>query len=149
MTWSCSPPSRPPRRSAIENARLYEVAVQAGRMERELQVARDVQASFLPRHTPQVEGWEFAAVWQPAREVAGDFYDFISIRRPRARGAQASLLRLRSTWVIVIADVSDKGMPAALFMVLSRSTVRASVAQGLSPRAGDRPGQSPDLRRCR
>ena len=72
---------------AIENARLYQVAVQAGRMERELQVAREVQASFLPRGTPQVEGWEFAAVWQPAREVAGDFYDFIPLpaRRTGAR----------------------------------------------------------------
>ncbi len=129
--------------AAIENARLYKVAVQAGRMERELQVAREVQTSFLPRYTPQVTGWEFAAVWQPAREVAGDFYDFIPIRpAPRvepplgsaapAGPPQAAAPRLG----IVIADVSDKGMPAALFMVLSRSTVRASVAQGLPPREG-------------
>jgi sigma-B regulation protein RsbU (phosphoserine phosphatase) len=116
--------------AAVENARLYKVAVQAGRMERELQVAREVQTSFLPRHTPQIEGWEFAAVWQPAREVAGDFYDFISIRP--AQGARAAA----QTLGIVIADVSDKGMAAALFMVLSRSTVRASVAQGLPPREG-------------
>ena len=56
---------------AIENARLYLLAVEKGRIERELQVARQVQASLLPRHNPQVEGWEFAAFWQPAREVAG------------------------------------------------------------------------------
>jgi sigma-B regulation protein RsbU (phosphoserine phosphatase) len=105
---------------AIENARLYQVAVEKGRMERELQVAREVQASLLPRQTPQIEGWEFAAFWQPAREVAGDFYDFIP-------GERLGL---------VIADVSDKGMPAALFMALSRSIVRASMARLLPPAEG-------------
>ncbi len=105
---------------AIENARLYRLAVDKGRMERELQVAREVQASLLPRHTPQIEGWEFAAFWQPAREVAGDFYDFI----PGDRLG------------VVIADVSDKGMPAALFMALSRSIVRASVAHIHQPAEG-------------
>ena len=64
---------------AIENARLYQVAVEKGRLERELQMAREVQASLLPRETPQVPGWEFAARWQPAREVAGDYYDFIPL----------------------------------------------------------------------
>jgi sigma-B regulation protein RsbU (phosphoserine phosphatase) len=105
---------------AIENARLYRLAVDKGRIERELQVAREVQASLLPRHTPQIEGWEFAAFWQPAREVAGDFYDFI----PGDRLG------------VVIADVSDKGMPAALFMALSRSIVRASVAHIHQPAEG-------------
>ncbi|UCC76467.1 MAG: PP2C family protein-serine/threonine phosphatase, partial [Anaerolineales bacterium] len=107
---------------AIENARLYQVAVEKGRMERELQMARDVQASLLPRETPQVPGWEFAAHWQPAREVAGDYYDFVSID-----GGQLGL---------VIADVSDKGMPAALFMALTRSSVRACVASAPSPADG-------------
>ena len=102
---------------AIENARLYQVAIEKGRMERELQMAREVQASLLPRQTPQLPGWEFAAFWQPARQVAGDFYDFIP-------GERLGL---------VIADVSDKGMPAALFMALVRSIVRASVAQALAP----------------
>jgi len=97
---------------AIENARLYQVAVEKGRMERELQVAREVQASLIPRDTPQLAGWDFAARWKPALEVSGDFYDFIP-----ADGRLG----------IVIADVSDKGMPAALFMALSRSIVRASV----------------------
>jgi len=106
--------------AAIENARLYQVAVEKGRMERELQVAREVQASLLPRQTPQIEGWEFAAFWQPAREVAGDFYDFIP-------GERLGL---------VIADVSDKGMSAALFMALSRSIVRASMARLLPPAEG-------------
>ena len=106
--------------SAIENARLYQLAVDKGRIERELQVAREVQASLLPRRTPQIEGWEFAAFWQPAREVAGDFYDFIPGERLG----------------VVIADVSDKGMAAALFMALSRSIVRASVVHVTSPAEG-------------
>jgi sigma-B regulation protein RsbU (phosphoserine phosphatase) len=107
---------------AIENARLYQVAIEKGRMERELQVAREVQASLLPRETPRVPGWEFAAQWQPAREVAGDYYDFI----PGAGGRLG----------LVIADVSDKGMPAALFMALTRSIVRASVDGAPSPAEG-------------
>ena len=103
---------------AIENARLYQVAVDKGRMERELQVAREVQAALIPRQTPKIEGWEFAARWTPAREVSGDFYDFVS------KGQELG---------IVIADVSDKGMPAALFMALSRSFVRASVTSTSVP----------------
>ena len=52
---------------AIENARLYQVAVEKGRMERELQLAREVQTSLLPRDVPHLDGWDFAALWQPAR----------------------------------------------------------------------------------
>jgi sigma-B regulation protein RsbU (phosphoserine phosphatase) len=107
---------------AIENARLYQVAVERGRLERELQMAREVQASLLPHETPQIPGWEFAARWQPAREVAGDYYDFFSLE-----GGRLGLL---------IADVSGKGMPAALFMALTRSTVRASVGYTPSPAEG-------------
>jgi sigma-B regulation protein RsbU (phosphoserine phosphatase) len=103
---------------AIENARLYQIAVEKGRMERELQVAREVQASLIPRETPKVPGWDFAAVWRPAREVSGDFYDWIP-----------SETRLG----IVIADVTDKGMPAALFMANTRSLLRSIVANPLAP----------------
>lgn len=100
---------------AIENARLYQVAVEKGRMERELQMAREVQASLLPHETPQFPGWEFAACWHPAHEVAGDYYDFI----PGDGGRLG----------VVIADVSDKGMHSALFMALTRSIVRASITR--------------------
>ena len=65
---------------AIENATLYQVAVEKGRMERELQMAYRVQSSLIPDSTPHVPGWEFAASWQPAREVSGDFYDFIPLK---------------------------------------------------------------------
>jgi len=102
---------------AIENARLYQVAVEKGRMEQELQLARNVQASLLPAGVPHIPGWDFAACWQPARQVSGDFYDFIP--------DQAGQMNL------VMADVSGKGMPAALFMALSRTIVRASM--GHSP----------------
>jgi sigma-B regulation protein RsbU (phosphoserine phosphatase) len=99
---------------AIENARLYAIAVDRGRLERELQMAREVQANLIPRDTPVLPGWEFAAAWRPAREVSGDFYDFI---------------RPDPSWLgIVIADVTDKGMPAALFMAHTRSVLRASLA---------------------
>jgi serine phosphatase RsbU (regulator of sigma subunit) len=98
---------------AIENARLYQVAVEKGRLERELQVARQVQASLLPKDTPSIAGWDFAARWLPAREVAGDYYDF-------SFGSPPNL-------DLVVGDVTDKGMPAALFMAVSRSVVRASL----------------------
>jgi sigma-B regulation protein RsbU (phosphoserine phosphatase) len=107
---------------AIENARLYQVAVEKGRMERELQMAHELQASLLPGEPPDIPSWELAACWLPAREVAGDYYDLF----PLADGAT----------VLVIADVCDKGMPAALFMALSRSIVRASLDGALSPSEG-------------
>ena len=116
---------------AIENARLYQVAVERGRLQRELQMAYEIQTDLLPHQTPQIPGWEFAARWQPAREVAGDYYDFIWLDLDPGKGKR-SLPGLG----IVIADVSDKGMPAALFMALTRSTIRASVGHSLLPADG-------------
>ena len=107
---------------AIENARLYQLAVEQGRLERELQMARQVQASLLPAETPKMAGWEFVSRWLPARQVAGDYYDFIP--------GEGGLLGL------VVADVSDKGMPAAVFMALTRSIVRASMDRTASPAEG-------------
>jgi serine phosphatase RsbU (regulator of sigma subunit) len=104
---------------AIENARLYQVAVEKGRMERELQMARKVQSSLLPQDLPQYPGWEFATRWKPAREVGGDYYDFIPMKNGKLG--------------LVIADVTDKGMPAALFMASTRSIVRATTTHHLSP----------------
>jgi len=104
---------------AIENARLYQLAVEKGRLERELQMARDVQVSLLPREIPRIAGWEFVARWLPARQVAGDYYDFIP-----GQDGQLS---------IVVADVTDKGMPAALFMALTRSIIRASADLAIPP----------------
>jgi len=107
---------------AIENARLYQVAVEKGRLESELQMARQVQASLLPTQLPDVPGWEFVARWLPARQVAGDYYDFICTSRGQIG--------------LVVGDVSDKGMPAALFMTLTRSVIRASLDAGQEPAEG-------------
>lgn len=105
--------------TAIENARLYLVAIDKGRMERELSMARTVQTGLIPEEIPELKGWQFAASWLPAREVAGDFYDFIATD-DEGMG-------------LVIADVTDKGMGAALFMALTRSMVRASLEEAASP----------------
>jgi len=104
------------------------------RLEHELQLARDVQASLIPSTTPKIPGWDFAAYWQPAREVSGDFYDFISnVGEKNLAQVAAAGSPMEG---IVIGDVSDKGMHAALFMALTRSVVRASTTAGLSPADG-------------
>jgi sigma-B regulation protein RsbU (phosphoserine phosphatase) len=107
---------------AIENAHLYQIAVEKGRMERELQMAYRVQSSLIPAQIPSFQGWEFAASWHPAREVSGDFYDF-----PMCGEDCIGLL---------IADVTDKGMPAALFMAMTRSIMRSSLDEAISPSDG-------------
>lgn len=81
-------------------------------MERELEIGRTIQRSFLPEELPQPAGWEIAARFEPARQVAGDFYDAFAL----SGGARVGL---------VLADVCDKGVGAALFMALFRSLVRA------------------------
>ena len=84
------------------------------RTEYEMETARGIQQSFLPESPPRIDGFELAALNLPARQVGGDFYDFIPV--PEGK------------WGIIIADVSGKGVPAALFMALSRTLVRANVA---------------------
>jgi len=102
---------------AIENARLYTVAVEKGRLERELQMAHDIQQGLLPRSLPSIPGYEIAAVWKSAREMAGDFYDAFILEDQRLG--------------VVIADVSDKGAPAALFMAVARTMIRSHAHAGL------------------
>ncbi len=105
---------------AIENARLYQMAVEKGRMEQELQMAREIQRSLLPAEPPDLPGYELAADWQAAREVAGDFYDFIELTESDQLG-------------VLIADVSDKGAPAAIFMAVARSLIRGNAAGASTP----------------
>ncbi len=104
--------------AALEAAQA-ELAVKA-RMARELELARQVQQSFLPHTFPSLPGYAFAAYNEPAREVGGDFYDVIDLGDARVG--------------LVIADVSDKGMAAALYMALSRSLIRAEATREPSPR---------------
>ena len=97
---------------ALENARLWEQEkLYRKALEREFEIGREIQAGFLPEILPQPEGWVIAASLKPAREVAGDFYDVFELP-----GGKIGL---------VIADVCDKGLGAALFMTLFRSLLRA------------------------
>jgi serine phosphatase RsbU (regulator of sigma subunit)/anti-sigma regulatory factor (Ser/Thr protein kinase) len=91
------------------------------RIEQELRVARVIQQTLLPKELPSLSGWKLNAYWQPARAVGGDFYDFI----PYEDGRLA----------ICIADVTDKGVPAALVMASARSIIRAAAERLVSPGA--------------
>ena len=104
---------------AIANARLYASAIEQQRLATELRLAREIQVGFLPDQLPALPGYEFAARWEPAREIGGDFYDFIPLQDGRLG--------------LVIADVADKGVPAALYMALSRTTMRLVTAREPSP----------------
>jgi serine phosphatase RsbU (regulator of sigma subunit) len=87
---------------ALENARLHEVLLVRDRMRRDMELARSVQLSFLPKRLPQVPGYSFYAHYEAAMEVGGDYYDFIPLPQ---RG-----------WAAMIGDVAGKGVPAALLM---------------------------------
>jgi len=104
---------------AVEDARLYEQSVERQQLEQELKFAREIQTSFLPKNRPQVAGWSVAGKWRAARQVGGDFYDFVALSE--------------ATWGLVIADVADKGVPAALFMALSRTLARAVALGSRTP----------------
>jgi serine phosphatase RsbU (regulator of sigma subunit) len=97
---------------ALENARLWEQEkLYRKALEREFEIGREIQAGFLPDSLPQPKGWEIAASLKSAREVAGDFYDVFELPDDKIG--------------LVIADVCDKGLGAALFMTLFRSLIRA------------------------
>jgi sigma-B regulation protein RsbU (phosphoserine phosphatase) len=95
--------------------------VEKERLEREMELARQVQQSVLPHIFPMVPGYTFGASNQPASQVGGDFYDVILLDGNR--------------FGVVVADVSDKGMPAALYMALTRSLLLAEGRRDGSPRA--------------
>ncbi len=114
----------------VENDRLQREAAEQERMKQELEVARRIQSSFLPDCCPDVPGWEIAAIWRSAREVGGDFYDFFSLPRGTRQGTDEP-----GPMGIVIADVADKGVPAALFMALSRTLMRTAALGGRGPGA--------------
>jgi serine phosphatase RsbU (regulator of sigma subunit) len=89
------------------------------RIEQELLVARVIQQTLLPKELPSLSGWRVASYYQPARAVGGDFYDFIPVRNGHLG--------------IVVGDVTDKGVPAALLMAATRSILRAAAQRLTSP----------------
>jgi serine phosphatase RsbU (regulator of sigma subunit) len=104
---------------AIQNDLLQREMVVRERLETEVQLARQIQQTFIPQSLPDFPAWQLAARWRTARQVGGDFYDVIELPNKKLG--------------IFIADVADKGMPAALFMALTRTLVRAAVIETHSP----------------
>lgn len=98
---------------ALENAKLFEENLEKTRMEEELKIAHDIQISMLPEESPEIEGYSIAASSYPAREVGGDFYDFIEMGQEDDRKLG-----------IIVGDVSGKAVSGALVMAASRSIFR-------------------------
>ena len=96
-------------------------AAQRERLEQELRVARLIQQTLLPKELPQLTGWQVATYYQPARAVGGDFYDFVDLPDGRLG--------------LVVGDVTDKGVPAALVMATTRSILRGAAQRFDSPGA--------------
>ncbi len=89
------------------------------RIKRELEIARQVQLSFLPRQLPKLAGLDIAALCIPANEVGGDYYDFVKLGENRLG--------------VLIGDVSGKGVSAAFYMTLTKGIIKSSVQENLSP----------------
>jgi two-component system response regulator len=103
--------------ACLEKKRLRDMEqLYAKSMELELEIGQQIQCGFFPNALPKLPGWEMAAFFQAARQVAGDFYDTFLL----CNGKQVGL---------VIADVCDKGVGSALFMVLFRSLIRVFSGQ--------------------
>jgi sigma-B regulation protein RsbU (phosphoserine phosphatase) len=98
---------------ALENARLHEETIAQEKLKRDLELAHQVQQSFLPRQFPEVAGYDFAAHYQPAQAVGGDYYTFV--RLPGGRLA------------VVLADVAGKGIPAALLVARLSSDTKLAL----------------------
>jgi sigma-B regulation protein RsbU (phosphoserine phosphatase) len=115
---------------ALESAKLYSKLDEYSRaLDAELEKGKQIQKEFLPHELPRLTGWDIAACFHPARQVAGDFYDGFVL----PNGCLA----------VVIGDVCDKGVGSALFMALIRSLLRVFTGKislsGVSISAGDRP----------
>jgi phosphoserine phosphatase RsbU/P len=104
---------------AIQNDILKKETVANERFEQEMRLARQIQETFLPTSLPGVEGWEIDLRWRTARQVGGDFYDVFPLENGHIG--------------LVVADVSDKGLPAALYMTVVRTLIRATVRNHLDP----------------
>jgi sigma-B regulation protein RsbU (phosphoserine phosphatase) len=103
----------------IEKVMLHEQLIEKKRLEGQLEVARQVQLELLPAKDPQLEGYDISAYNFPTEEVSGDYYDWVKIYEDQIG--------------LVIADVSGKGVPAALLMAFLRASLRAATHIGYAP----------------
>jgi serine phosphatase RsbU (regulator of sigma subunit) len=108
-------------RQVEELERLHLQQIEKERLDQQLMTAKAVQAGLLPTGLPAIPGWDVAALWRPAQQLGGDFYDLIPLAD--------------ALWGLLIADVSEKGIPAALMMAVARSLFRVYASADLSPSA--------------
>jgi phosphoserine phosphatase RsbU/P len=104
---------------ALYNAIIYSEANEKKRLDHDLEIARDIQRILLPSEAPSVNGFEISGINIPARQVSGDYFDYIKVDDERLG--------------VAIADVSGKGVPASLIMAICRSVLRSQATQNPSP----------------
>jgi sigma-B regulation protein RsbU (phosphoserine phosphatase) len=104
---------------ALYNAIIYSEANEKKRLDHDLEIARDIQRILLPAESPKVSGFEIAGLNVPARQVSGDYFDYITVDEERLG--------------VAIADVSGKGVPASLIMAICRSVLRSQAIGNPSP----------------
>jgi sigma-B regulation protein RsbU (phosphoserine phosphatase) len=104
---------------ALYNAIIYSMANEKKRLDHDLEIARDIQRILLPSEAPAINGFQISGINVPARQVSGDYFDYIQVDEDRLG--------------VAIADVSGKGVPASLIMAICRSVLRAEAARNPSP----------------
>jgi phosphoserine phosphatase RsbU/P len=104
---------------ALYNAIIYSMANEKKRLDHDLEIARDIQRILLPAEAPVINGFQISGLSVPARQVSGDYFDYIQVDNERLG--------------VAIADVSGKGVPASLIMAICRSVLRAEAARNPSP----------------
>ncbi len=104
---------------ALYNAIIYSMANEKKRLDHDLEIARDIQRILLPAEAPAINGFQISGLNVPARQVSGDYFDYIQVDEERLG--------------VAIADVSGKGVPASLIMAICRSVLRAEAARNPSP----------------
>jgi sigma-B regulation protein RsbU (phosphoserine phosphatase) len=104
---------------ALYNAIIYSMANEKKRLDHDLEIARDIQRILLPSEAPAINGFQISGINVPARQVSGDYFDYIHVDQERLG--------------VAIADVSGKGVPASLIMAICRSVLRAEAARNPSP----------------
>src|SRR2546425_4214106 len=104
---------------ALYNAIIYSMANEKKRLDHDLEIARDIQRILLPSEAPAIDGFQISGINVPARQVSGDYFDYIQVDEERLG--------------VAIADVSGKGVPASLIMAICRSVLRAEAARNPSP----------------